>query len=75
MGYEPYDLTMNKTKLKLFDLGGGARVRDIWRHYFAESFGFIYLIDTSNRKRLVESKEVFTKFLENERVFSKPILM
>ena len=56
-------------------MGGGSRVRDIWKHYLAESFCFIYVIDASNRNRINECKTVFSTFLENEKVAGKPILM
>lgn len=57
------------------DLGGGERLRDIWKHYLAESFGFIWVIDSSNITRIEECRNEFTKFIENEKVFGKPILM
>jgi GTPase SAR1 family protein len=57
------------------DLGGGERLRDIWKHYLAESFGFIWVVDSSNRARIDECKNEFAKFIENDKVFGKPILM
>jgi len=50
-------------------------VRDIWRHYLAESFGFVFVIDASNHARVAECKHVFASFVENEKVAGKPILM
>ena len=75
VGYEPYEFLYNARDLKVYDLGGGSRVRDIWKHYLGESFGFIYVIDASNRNRINECKTVFSTFLENEKVAGKPILM
>lgn len=75
VGYEPHDIKYESRLITLYDLGGGSRVRDIWKHYVAESFGFIYLIDSSNRNRLNESRITLNAFVENERVHRKPILM
>ncbi len=61
--------------MTLYDLGGGHRVRDIWKHYLSESFGFIFVIDASNRNRITECRNVFASFVENDKVAGKPILM
>jgi ADP-ribosylation factor-like protein 13B len=61
--------------IKLYDLGGGSRVRDIWKHYLAESYAFIYVIDASNRQRVNECRDVFASFVGNEKVAGKPILI
>lgn len=75
VGYEPHDIKYESKYVTLYDLGGGSRVRDIWKHYMAESYGFIYVIDASNRHRVQEAKTVFTAFIENEKVAGKPVLM
>ena len=75
IGYEPHEIKHKDVAVKVFDLGGGSRVRDIWKHYLAESFGFIYVIDSSQRSRINESRSVFATFVENEKVAGKPILM
>ena len=75
VGYEPYEFQYNGRDVKIYDLGGGSRVRDIWRHYLAESFGFVFVIDSSNRSRINECKTVFASFVENAKVSGKPVLM
>lgn len=75
VGFNPVDFTYNSKSLTLFDLGGGARVRDIWKHYLAESYGFIFVIDCSDRSRVFECSKVFSSFVENEKVSAKPILL
>ena len=75
VGFEPHHIQHNGHDIVLNDLGGGARVRDIWKHYLAESYGFIFVIDASNRNRIFECSKVFSSFVENEAVAMKPILM
>jgi ADP-ribosylation factor-like protein 13B len=75
VGYEPHELKYNTRDLTLYDLGGGHRVRDIWKHYLSESYGFIFVIDASNRNRITECRNVFASFVENDKVAGKPILM
>lgn len=74
-GYEPYEFQYNGRDLKVYDLGGGSRVRDIWKHYFAESFGFVFVIDASDRSRINECRNVFASFIENPKCAGKPVLI
>lgn len=74
-GYEPHKLNYKSFNLTINDLGGGERVRDLWKHYMAESYGFIYALDSSNRKRIEESKKEFMNFINNPKVSGKPVLM
>jgi GTPase SAR1 family protein len=75
IGFEPQKFNFRSYNLTINDLGGGERVRDLWKHYMAESFGYIYVIDSSNRKRIEETKKEFTQFLNNPRVSGKPVLL
>lgn len=75
VGFEPHEFQYNGIDLVLNDLGGGVRVRDLWKHYLAESYGFIFVIDSSNRSRVYETSKVFSNFVENEKVGNKPVLI
>jgi len=75
VGFEPHQVQYSGVDIVLNDLGGGARVRDIWKHYLAESYGFIFVLDASNRNRIYECSKVFSTFVENEKVGSKPVLI
>ena len=75
VGFEPQKFNYRSYNLTINDLGGGERVRDLWKHYMAESYGFIYVLDSSNRKRIEETKKEFTKFLNNPKVSGKPVLL
>lgn len=75
VGYEPHDFSYNSKSIRFYDLGGSERVRDIWKHYLSESYGFIYVIDCSNRARINHNRAVFSSFVENVKVVGKPILV
>ena len=75
VGFEPHDLVYNGVNLTINDLGGSARFRDVWKHYLAESYGYIFVIDSCNRNRVFECNKVFSNLLENDKVHNKPILM
>ena len=43
----------------LWDLGGQESIRTLWKNYFSEASALIFVLDASDRDRLLESKKVF----------------
>lgn len=72
---EPVRLRRNKTNIRVFDVGGGPRIRGVWDQYFAEVHGIIYVVDSADGKQLAESASVFTSLLAKDQVHGKPILV
>ena len=58
-----------------YDLGGGKKIRDIWKNYLSEVYGVIYVVDSSNRERISEVKENLRSLLEHKQVQEKPLLV
>lgn len=59
----------------IYDLGGGPQIRDIWKRYFADVHGVIFVVDASDVDRLDECKKVFEDLLINENLAGKPVLL
>jgi len=66
--FDGYDVTM-------YDLGGGSNIRGIWHNYYAEVYGFVFVVDASDETRMEECLQVIMTFLDNKRVQGKPILL
>ena len=49
-------------KLNFWDLGGQEELQSLWDKYYAESHAVIYIVDSSDRDRIPESKETFGMF-------------
>lgn len=75
VGYSDSDIVHRNERIKLIDLGGAKNFRDAWRHYYADSYGFVYVLDSSEEERLKENQDVFRQLLQEEKVKGKPILM
>ena len=63
------------TKLTVYDLGGSSKFRSVWTRFFAEIWGFIYVIDASDPERFQESKETLDKMLEHKMIKKKPYII
>ena len=56
-------------------MGGQKRVRSLWHHYFERTKGLIYVVDSSDIKRLDEAREELFAVVENEEMVRVPVLI
>jgi ADP-ribosylation factor protein 1 len=47
---------IQKTSLLIFDLGGQDKLRPLWKHYLEGAEAIIFVVDSSDRARLVDVK-------------------
>ncbi|CAG9313429.1 unnamed protein product [Blepharisma stoltei] len=40
-----------------WDISGGERIRPLWHHYFENTDGVIFVVDSNDRQRIEEAKE------------------
>lgn len=59
----------------LLDVGGSAESRGSWKKLSGEAHGIIFVLDSSDRQRIREVKDVLTDLLQQPRVSGKPLLV
>ena len=59
--FEYDDISIN-----VWDIGGQAKIRQLWRHYFSGTDGVIYVIDGSDSDRFEESRKELNKLLSEK---------
>lgn len=59
----------------MWDIGGTSKIRPYWKNYFENTDALIYVIDCSDRKRLMESGNEFMELLADEKLKDVPILI
>eukprot|EP00794_Sanderia_malayensis_P000305 gene305-934_t len=75
IGFANAEFSMESFKVTIYDLGGGVRIRDVWRSYYAEVFGVVFVVDSCNTERLEESKNIICQVAEHEKISGKPFLV
>ncbi|KAK5640165.1 hypothetical protein RI129_010976 [Pyrocoelia pectoralis] len=68
-------LKYNDYTIKVFDLGGGPNIRGIWKRYFVDVHGVIFVVDSSDYYRLDEARDVLNDILSDQKIMGKPILL
>ncbi|XP_028275433.1 ADP-ribosylation factor-like protein 13B [Parambassis ranga] len=75
VGFSQVDLKQDKFDVTIFDLGGGKRIRDIWKNYYSESHGVVFVVDSSDVQRIQETRETMAEVLQHPRIAGKPVLV
>ena len=56
-----------QNKINLWDVGGQDKIRPVWKHYYPNTDGLIFCVDSNNIDRLEEARDELHKMLnENE---------
>lgn len=68
-------IIMNHVKLIFWDLGGQQELRTLWDKYYEECHGVIYVIDSSDERRLEESQVTFETVMHDSHMEGTPLLI
>ncbi|XP_026461735.1 ADP-ribosylation factor-related protein 1-like [Ctenocephalides felis] len=68
-------IELGGSKLSFWDLGGQQELQSLWDKYYAESHAIIYVVDSSDRERVEESKATFDRMICNEFLSGVPLLL
>uniref|UniRef100_A0A8C6SNG2 ADP-ribosylation factor-like protein 3 n=1 Tax=Neogobius melanostomus TaxID=47308 RepID=A0A8C6SNG2_9GOBI len=62
-------------KLNVWDIGGQRKIRPYWRNYFENTDVLIYVIDSSDKKRLEETSLQLFELLDEDMLAAVPLLI
>jgi len=69
------EILLGNIKFRAWDLGGHEQVRVLWRDYFFEANGIVFMIDISDDNRHEEAKEELYALLNDKHLESLPFLI
>ncbi|GBN11418.1 ADP-ribosylation factor-like protein 13B [Araneus ventricosus] len=75
IGFSSISLKHGKYGVTIYDLGGGPKIRGIWKKYYALVHGLIFVVDASDSQRLEECKKEIQSVLTHDKIAGKPMLM
>lgn len=75
IGFNVQTLKYKGLNIQVWDIGGQVQNRVIWKHYYDNTDGIIFVIDSNNKKRIEEAYNEFKKLLTEEKLKNCPILI
>ncbi|KAL0207570.1 hypothetical protein P9112_012198 [Eukaryota sp. TZLM1-RC] len=75
VGYSLEEFSFNGFSFTVFDMSGQSRYRDLWEHYIKESQAIIYVIDATDKLRLVVAKDELANILQHPDLKNVPFLL
>ena len=58
----------------MWDVGGQDKIRPLWRHYYQNTQGLIFVVDSNDRERVEDAREELHRML-NEPELSNAVLL
>merc|ERR1719247_83816 len=52
----------------VWDVGGQDKIRRLWRHYYQNTQGLIFVVDSNDRDRIEDAKEELHKMLIEDEI-------
>eukprot|EP00408_Alexandrium_pacificum_P054003 CAMPEP_0171238232 /NCGR_PEP_ID=MMETSP0790-20130122/43368_1 /TAXON_ID=2925 /ORGANISM="Alexandrium catenella, Strain OF101" /LENGTH=176 /DNA_ID=CAMNT_0011704593 /DNA_START=30 /DNA_END=557 /DNA_ORIENTATION=+ len=74
-GFNIKSLMQDGFKLNVWDIGGQKTIRPYWSNYFESSDALIYVIDSSDKRRLEESGGELRELLAEDKLGGIPLLV
>merc|ERR1712060_36906 len=62
-------------KLNVWDIGGQKHIRPYWKNYYQNTDAVVYMIDSTDKRRVDEAGEELTGLLEEELLNGVPVLI
>ncbi|NXU10146.1 ARL14 protein, partial [Pardalotus punctatus] len=61
--------------LTFWDVGGQKKMREFWSNFLDDTDGLLYVVDSSDKHRLEESRREFELILKNESIKNVPVVV
>lgn len=66
IGFNVETVDYNNTKFTVWDVGGQDKIRPLWRHYFQNTQGLIFVVDSNDSDRINEARDELMRMLAED---------
>ena len=75
IGFNVETVHYKKISFSTFDISARDTTRPLWRHYFQNTLGLIFVVDSNDREQFGEAAEELAKILHEEKLYGVPLLV
>merc|ERR1712086_464439 len=66
IGFNVESVEYKNINFTVWDVGGQDKIRPLWRHYFQNTQGLIFVVDSNDRDRISEAREELNRMLNED---------
>merc|ERR1711924_286958 len=66
IGFNVETVEYKNISFTVWDVGGQDKIRPLWRHYYQNTQGLIFVVDSNDRDRAEDAKEKLNKMLNED---------
>jgi ADP-ribosylation factor protein 1 len=66
IGFNVETVEYRNISFTVWDVGGQDKIRPLWRHYFQNTQGIIFVVDSNDRDRVTEAREELQRMLNED---------
>uniref|UniRef100_A0A6B2LMV7 ADP-ribosylation factor n=1 Tax=Arcella intermedia TaxID=1963864 RepID=A0A6B2LMV7_9EUKA len=75
IGFNNETIDHKKSRFIVWDIGGQGPIRPLWRHYYMNTTGLIYVVDANESGRVQEAAEELKNVLKGVELKDAPLLV
>ncbi|XP_076468642.1 ADP-ribosylation factor 5 [Babylonia areolata] len=75
IGFNVETVEYKNISFTVWDVGGQDKIRPLWRHYFQNTQGLIFVVDSNDRERIEEAREEMNKMLQEDELRDAKLLV
>ena len=75
IGFNVEEVSYKNISFHVWDVGGQDKIRQLWRHYYTNTQGIIFVVDSNDRDRIDDAREELHKMINDEELKDAVVLV
>merc|ERR1712228_885883 len=75
IGFNVETVEYKNIRFTVWDIGGQDKIRKLWRYYYENTQGLIFVVDSSDRDRVEDAREELIKMLNDDEMRDAAVLV
>merc|ERR1711995_76193 len=75
IGFNVETVEYKNISFTVWDVGGQDKIRPLWRHYYQNTQGVIFVVDSNDRDRVGEARDELHRMLNEDELTRAPVLV
>ena len=75
IGFNVETVEYKNISFTVWDVGGQDKIRPLWRHYYQNTQGLIFVVDSNDKERIAEAKDELNRMLSEDELRDAVLLV